>query len=315
MSRLPSYLQKADAQSLRERGQALLIVLLSMTVILTVVLSVVSRSVTEITTTTYEENALRAFSAAEAGVEDVLFNPASFVGQPPISAAPEPNVFYTTTVTEQEVVNRKFRYPKDLVSGETATFWLVSHTPDNKLTCLGKPCFAGGTVDICWGDQGSENTPAVEILYFYDTEGDAVYSINNYDINYASVKVKKFAFDPVHGLHGNNFSDPNLSGGCDFDEDGVEEFEFRSRIDVSRDIDSGCAVPGCSLMIKVRMYYADDPEKVGIWASTPLPSQGYLITSIGGAGESTRRIGVFQGYPEPPTVFDAAVFSFGNLRK
>jgi Tfp pilus assembly protein PilX len=54
----------------------LLIVLLAITVILTVVLSVTSRSVTDVTVTTYEEDALRAFSAAEAGVETALLNPA-----------------------------------------------------------------------------------------------------------------------------------------------------------------------------------------------------------------------------------------------
>ena len=57
-----------------QKGQALIIILLVMSVVLTVVLSSVSRSVTEIVVTGYEEDALRAFSAAEAGVEEKLLN-------------------------------------------------------------------------------------------------------------------------------------------------------------------------------------------------------------------------------------------------
>ena len=50
-----------------ESGQALLLVLLGMAVVLTIVLSILSRSVTDIAVTSREEEALRAFSAAEAG--------------------------------------------------------------------------------------------------------------------------------------------------------------------------------------------------------------------------------------------------------
>ena len=50
-----------------QSGQALLVILLSMAVILTLVLSVASSSITDVTVTTFEEDALRAFSAAEAG--------------------------------------------------------------------------------------------------------------------------------------------------------------------------------------------------------------------------------------------------------
>ena len=52
-----------------QSGQALLLVLLSMAVILTVVLSILSRSILDVAVTTGEEEALRAFSAAEAGMQ------------------------------------------------------------------------------------------------------------------------------------------------------------------------------------------------------------------------------------------------------
>jgi Tfp pilus assembly protein PilX len=55
-----------------QNGQALLIVLLGMAVVLTLVLSIVSRSVTDVSITKRDEESLRAFSAAEAGVEQAL---------------------------------------------------------------------------------------------------------------------------------------------------------------------------------------------------------------------------------------------------
>jgi len=55
-----------------QKGQAVLIVLLSLSVVLIVVMFVVSRSITDISLSTKEENSLRAFSAAEAGIERAL---------------------------------------------------------------------------------------------------------------------------------------------------------------------------------------------------------------------------------------------------
>ena len=57
---------------MRESGQALLIVVLSLAVVLTVVLSILARSVTDIKLSTGSEESLRAFSAAEAGIERAL---------------------------------------------------------------------------------------------------------------------------------------------------------------------------------------------------------------------------------------------------
>lgn len=53
-------------------GQTALIVLLIMIVILTITLSLISRSITDIKISQDEQEALRAFSAAEAGIEDML---------------------------------------------------------------------------------------------------------------------------------------------------------------------------------------------------------------------------------------------------
>ena len=56
----------------RQRGQTLLIVLLLLAVVLTIALSIASRSITDINVSIKEEEAARAFSAAEAGIEQAL---------------------------------------------------------------------------------------------------------------------------------------------------------------------------------------------------------------------------------------------------
>ncbi len=56
----------------KEKGQIALIVILVMVVIGTIALSVASRSVTDVDISRQEEEKIRAFSAAEAGIEDLL---------------------------------------------------------------------------------------------------------------------------------------------------------------------------------------------------------------------------------------------------
>src|SRR3990172_4556062 len=311
MRKLP--LNRAKVDKNFQGGQALLIVLLTMAVILTVVLSVVSRSVTDVTVTTYEEDALRAFSAAEAGIEEKLLNPSLGSFGPVLLG--DPSYKYEGEVTNPSEVDKQFKYQKDLTAGEIATFWLVSHNSTGQLTCSGGvPCFRANIMNVCWGNPTSVVTPAVEILFFYDTTRLSVDSSNNY----ASVRVKRFAHSPT-GAGG--FQNPaGLNAGCNFTNG--DSFKYRSQINVNNDIDAICddSPLGCPLMVKVRMYYATsaEPPRAGIWTRGPassLPAQGLNISSTGTAGESSRRVNVFQGYSESPTFFDAAVFSLKDLVK
>lgn len=292
------------------QGQALLIVLLVMALVLTVVLSVASRSVTEISITTLEKDALRAFSAAEAGVEQALLNPTvgTFTGSPDPS---DSSVSFTREVANPTESDGEFRYPNDVTSGETATFWLVSHdATGSSLTCSGRPCYGGNQVRICWGNTPATGiTPAIEVLVFYDDTEGAVASPNNF----SNVKVFRRAYDPTSATRNNNFNDA-IAGNCSFPD---VPFQYRSDIQVS-DISPACLNnPGCLIMAKVRMYYGSN-QRIGIWTvggAGDLPPQGFQIESTGVAGESTRRVNVFQGYAESPSIFDATVFSLRNLQK
>ena len=281
---------------------------------MTVVLSVVSRSVTDITVSTYEEDALRAFSAAEAGIEEALLKGTT---QDPEPVPIENDVEYDVKVEDKTVTDKRYRYPKDLVSGETATFWFVSHDANGNLICdstAGKPCFIKNTLNLCWGNPTASVVPAIEVTYYYDTSSGSMTIPNNF----TNVKVKRFAFDENHSARGNNFNDTIIGSGCTI---GSDQFRYRANINVNTDVAPSCdSNSGCSIMAKIRMYYATaaEPQRIGMWTTGPasdIPSQGFLIDSKGSAGESTRRINVFQSFPEPPSFFDATVFSRQDLVK
>lgn len=65
----------------KNSGQVALIVLLIMVVILTIGLSLASRSITDIRISQNEREALRAFSAAEAGIEEALRDIPAYAGK------------------------------------------------------------------------------------------------------------------------------------------------------------------------------------------------------------------------------------------
>jgi len=292
-----------------------------MTVVLTVVLSVVSRSVTDISITTYEEDSQRAFDAAEAGIERVLLtgtNQSEPLGDAEFAA----NISSPLPLSDQVV------YPSDILAGESATFWFVSHDEDGDLVCSGDCLRANSFNKVCWGKPGTaedQYTPAIEISLFYDT---TLAAVNSGD--YSGVRIARFAYDPsTSRTASNNFL--NASASCSSGIAGKNFAYSTGQIDLNSstppNVNLGCPIlPGCLIMAKVRLLYNHNsgsgvsiPHPVGIQMNpiggTHLPSQGTQIDSVGSSGGSTRKVNVFQGYSEPPFVFESAIFGQGGLSK
>lgn len=287
-------------------GQALLLVLLTMAVVLTVVLSVVSRTITNIKTTGQEEEATRAFLAAETGVERSLIisrNTSGTIGDATYNA---------------QVVGLsgepEFTYPYGIYSGESITLWFVNHDENGNLACgVGLPCYRGNRVRICWGAKDTPldaNTPAVEVSVFYlSTPG-----------SYSTARIARGAYDPF--VRSNNFLsiDP---GECTI---GTKTYEFQKVVYFDNTSPHGLGIPSTSYnsdnglqFARIRMIYNTAvAHEVGISVSGTggtLPRQGISIQSMGVAGESTRKLEVFQGYGEPPPIFDSVVYSSGGITK
>jgi hypothetical protein len=300
MARLP--------KSSNNEGQALLLVLLSMAVILTIVLSILSRSITDVAITTRSEESLRAFSAAEAGIERALII-GTDIGDTQIGDAE-----FSANVSSFAENSTDFAHPLKILSGESLPLWFVAHDDDKDIVCSGTfPCFTGNTIKVCWGEPGTgasdATTPAVEVSFFYaTTPGD-----------YSTLQVARAAMDPNSARRStNNFDAPDL-GTCSA---GGQNFEFQSTIDVS-----SLGVPAGSYAVenglqyaKVRMLYNSAIKHgvgfdVNFAGNSTLPAQGITIQSTGTSGDANRKIDVFRGYGEVPPIFDASAFSSGGIVK
>lgn len=279
-------------------GQALLLVLLSMSVVLVVVLSIVSRSVSDISLTRRGEESERAFSAAEAGIEKALI-----VGTTASSDLGNGS-FFNATVTDISAGASYFNFPQEFVSGESGTIWFVSHDGSGNLTCTGLPCFTGNSMNVCW-DKTSHSS-AVEVSVYYDTSGNGK-AING---DFSDVKVIRAGFD-ASGNTGNNMFSPAL-GNCTLGEKNY----FSSASINFANMGIACSnSQGCLLSVKIRPLYNTTPQTLGISVTGSLPGQGRMVDSIGTSGDSTRRVQVYQTYGELPSIFDGVLFSPSDIQK
>lgn len=293
-----------DFHLVRERGQAVLIVLLTMVVALTVVLSIVSSSSSDIRLSTLESSSQRAFSAAEAGAERALV--AGTIGQGSVNTGATYNV-NISGLAENTI---RYVYPSTLNKGDSGIFWLVDHAADKSLTCSTGNCFTGNRANICWGvmdslaDTTLPTTPALEVSVFYlATPG-----------NYNSAAVTKEIYDPNVARRGVFYAAPS-STNCSILG---TSFAFQANITFSN---LGVGVSGAQnglQFISVKPLYSNTPQpvaiNVGIAGNTgDLPSQGQTVDSSGSLDNATRRVQVARNFGGLPAPFDAAIFSRGDL--
>lgn len=304
------------------KGQALLLILLVVAVVLTIFLAIFSRSISDVSVSKQDEESYRAFSAAEAGVEKSLLTE-NLIFSPPSSSD-----LGGTAVTGSIIpalATSSYVYPLQIVSGDVANFWLVDHASDGSINSTHTASFKGRKIKICWGEDNTSTTvlttPAIEVSVYYLT------SINNY----ATAKVVRGAYDPYDGLDSgriaNGFTDITDTPVADCIIGG-KSFEFYKVVDLNNDlsIDNGdYGTQGKLQSLRVRLIYnSDKSHLIGIDVSTsidtsntPLPPQGRTIVSSAttSTGSSTRKLQVFQPYSDLPPIFDAAIFSLPELVK
>ena len=271
-----------------ENGQALVLVLLSLAVVLTIVLFILSRSITDVAVSSNESQSVSAFSAAEAGVEQALV-----VGSAPSGPTQVGDATYNAQVSNVARGATSFIYPVDLNSGDTLTLWL--HSQDSS------PNYTGRNIKICWGKQGtssnSATTPAIELSLLYETTAN----------NPATARVFRAAYDPSGSRRvSDNFA--NVDGGrCTVQG---QTFQFQKTINIS-----GLSNPQYAV---IRMFYntnAASPIAFDSTNASVFPSQGIKVDSAGTAGQSSRKVEVFQSWPEVPGVFQYGLYSPSGITK
>ncbi|OGY09061.1 MAG: hypothetical protein A2700_02385 [Candidatus Blackburnbacteria bacterium RIFCSPHIGHO2_01_FULL_44_64] len=292
-------------------GQALVVVLLVLSVVLTITLSVVSRSVTDITVSKKEEDALRAVSAAEAGVEQLLKQGAGTT----IAGSLSPGSTFNANVTGLGVGTKQFAVPYALRAGDAATLWLVSHATDGTLVCnSGNACFTGNTVKVCWGNSGTlgslSTAPAIEVSVLHTSSGSDL----------STAKIARAVYDPnVSRRTVNNFS--SADGTCAVDGKTFsfsKEFALSSLGVASRSSSDSLAGPQ---QVRLKLFYNTDQDhvlgmSVDYSGNGNFPQQGNKIESLGESGEAKRKVVVYRPYADLPPVFDFSLYSgSGDLVK
>lgn len=280
-------------------GQAVLVVLLSLSVVLVIVLYIMSRSITDLSLSVKDEDSLRAFSAAEAGVERALV-----IGN---SSGTIDSAEFSANVSGFGQGATEVVYPMDLKSGENAVFWFSRTSDPNK--------FSGTSIKFCWGDRGTVSStataPAIEATFFYTSTPN----------NFTTARVARAVLDPNTSRTSSNYFASATDSNCTIDN---QDFEFQATLDLDASIPTGLgitnsAVPEVLQYAIVRfLYNTDKGHKVGIDVtgnSSVLPSQGEKVISDGSFGDSNRRIEVYQMYSEVPPIFNSAVFSASGIVK
>lgn len=286
-----------------QNGQTLLIVLLAMTTIITISLSVVSRSISDVAVTTETEESLRAFSAAEAGVEEALIEQVQYgeTIEKNLGESGEDSEYQAEVVSFPSESPSTYLYPFELTSGETATFWLVGH--DSNGSILQNSGFTGTNLRMLFAEEGKD-TPALELAIVYQDRLGRIHST-------------RVGFDPIGSRrNSNHFLASQACSACE-----VEGIRFRYQAELNfNDLlpdahGTPWNSPGGLKIIRARLLYISDTQSLAVLANNTFPTQGRKIQSTGVAGSAERKVEVYELFSDIPEIFDSALFSQNSILK
>ena len=268
--------------SLRQEGQVLLISLLVLSIATTVALSLIGRSTTDVAISNQINESSRAFSAAEAGIEESLKTGAGNA----VAQVLNSGASYTVSKADVGGAVGAYIFPKKASRGTTETLWFAEHDTDGSL--IEEPFYTANSIDVCWSSETT--TPAMIISVLYKTA-----LIGEY-------RVARGAYDP-DGSRANNFSPVTSStGGCGVGT-GTTYKQTISLAAFSSDT---------LLMIRMQPVYAD--TNLAVNATGALPVQGNKLESTGTSGAGvTRKVVVYQQFRSPPAIFDSVIYSQGSF--
>lgn len=254
-----------------QKGQALLIVVLVMVVSLTIGLSIVSKTITNLRTTTEEADSAKALSAAETGIAQVIQS-----GQQASTGSFSNNTTFNTSVASISGALFLVNGGNVIPQNEGADVWLIAHNPAGNLD-FSSPWT--GSLTIYWGDgSGGCTNAALEIITITGTQINPVSNRAAYDSCTLRSSVNKFtsvaqSVNTVSGV----------------------TFYYAATISVTN-----------GLLVRIVPFYTNMILAVNGGAN-PLPSQGSIISSTGQSGNVTRKINAVKAYSSLPSEF----FTYG----
>ena len=287
--KLPATSNKQSGQARLSKpgtsGQALIILLLVMVVALTIGLSVASRTLTDVRISTQSELSQKAFSAAEAGIEEALRQDLkSFAGAANISISPDAT--YTVEVTSQ---------------GAGTSF-----VPD-------RPVEQEDVAQICINVAAScpnpnqPNLPTRLNIYWIDQQD------TSQTANPASIEISEVYLEGSYKIFKQAFnSDCGRSNGFSCSLPGSYPLADKTYTNkLTFDLHANSQI----LRIKPLYNRASVAVEVAAPAGASLPTQSYSITSTGAAGGVVRKVQVSRSIEALSPIFDYVLYSGSNLSK
>lgn len=269
-----------------QKGQILLIVVLTMIVALTVGLSIAARVVTELKLSKQNEESQRAFQAAESGIQQTIERQ-SAIGtlNSPINL--DNNASFSTTFTTDNGTAIIVNNGQEVDQASGADVWLSDYSA-NPANLFQNPMGAGSPVAITvyWGNptqtscaasSGDSVAPAIEIVLLKGTVANPTIQKNVYEASGCSRITGATAGTTSGGPY-------TLKGAT-----------FRN----SASLTFGGASLSNGLIMKVIPIF--NSSLVGFQSSgVVFPAQGSVVTSTGTSGDTVRKVVYFQSYPQLP---------------
>jgi len=281
-----------------QKGQTLVVVLLVLAVALTVGLSIASRGISEVRVASVEDEASRALAAAEAGVEASLGSVASTGVVTNIAGGGSSYVLNSSSAGggSQQTFGERTK------AGDVATVYLSGRDGSGNLRLDDANAF-DREFAVCWGNAPDIdiNTPAVVLkVYYYDG--------GNYG-------VAGIAYDPVSARAARNGfvvatspgAGPCMINGAEYGAFWVKNINLVTTL--------GMPALAKPLALRMRLVYnGETGQALGVvgdnlTGSHDFPVQGVNLVSEGQAGSVVRKLSVYTGYGDPPSLFDGPIFT------
>ena len=274
-----------------QSGQTLIIILVIMVVSLTVGLAVASRSITDVRLSTQAEQSQRAFSAAEAGIEDALRQDLQAIvtaggGSEGSFSSDVGGVPYTVTVTKA-AESDTFATDRMVVKDDVAQI----STKDADID----------TLEIYWVDTSSDTEKTIPQA---SLEVSEIYKDST-----GKWQMKKYAYNPpatvmLNSETNNGFTPVvDCGGSCTISG---KTFKYKTQINL--------AAAGTEIF-RIKPVYNGATVAVKILDcgsggdSCVLPAQSYTVESSSTIAGVTRKIQITKSLKTLPPIFDFVLFS------
>lgn len=287
----------------KDKGQALLIIILILVVALTIGLSIALRSVTTVRLTTEEQDSQKALAAAEAGIERVLKTGASLSNVTLSNNATIRQVDISPISGDEVLINAGLPVVKD----DGIDIWFTNY-PDYSGSLYNPNFFS-----LFWGDSNESCTPnpgqnmpaAIEVIILSGSV--------------ANPTTTRKVYDPCAAARGNNFNQALDTSNSKVVQGSL--FGFRTKPNgndsLFQDVSNAIIARVVPLYASTRLGISTCNPGGGSCGtcspgstSCPLPSQGNKLESTGVSGNTQRKLAVFQGYPKLPSeLFQYILFS------